>query len=164
MRRDCTTCDPGLLASPTAFFEELDRRRLLVPGPDLVVVTLSESGEVLGAAELQPDLESDYMGEGIAEAAQSAGAGQRDLAPGPRAKAQHLVRRRLGRTVPRPHDMEGWTSWMNSNSWTDAYLGEWYLVTQHGWRSLLTHSGPAGATPRLRVLGLVTERDRSPLP
>jgi hypothetical protein len=157
MRHDCTSCDPGVLACPTAFFEELDRQRMLVPGPDLVVVTRIDTGEILGAADLPGDLEADFMGEAIAEAARSAGAEPRDLGSRRRVKAAHLVRRRLGRTVPRPHDMDGWTSWLNSSNLTDAYLGEWYLVTEHGWRSLLTHSllthsGPAGTSARLTLL------------
>lgn len=154
MRPDCTYCDPSLLASPAAFFEELDRRRLLVPGPDLVVVTMIESGKVLGSAELPADLEADFLGKAIGEATIRAGAGPREGLPGERSKAAHLVRRRLGRTVPRSREMEGWTSWLNSSNGTDVYLGAWYLVTQHGWRSLLSSHAPAGTGSRLRALSL----------
>jgi hypothetical protein len=152
MRRSCSTCDPSLLPDVQSFFEELDRRRLLVIGPDLVVATRNDSGEILGSAELPVDLEGDFMGDEIAKAARSAGAGEWQPRVGPRDKTIHLVRRRHGRTVPRPRDLDGWTNWLNASNSLDSYVGEWFLITEHGWRSLLSHSGPAGSSPRLRLL------------
>lgn len=148
MPRDCAQCDPSGLHHPLLLLEDLDRQRLLRPGPDLVVVVRNTTGEVLGVAEL-PDLESDWMGDGIADAARQAGAGEWSPDARSRDRTAHLVRRRLGRTVPGRREHRGWSSWLNASNSMGAYVGEWLLVTDHGWRSLLTSSGPAGTTPTL---------------
>ena len=149
---DCKTCDPTRLLRPRELFEDLDRRRLLVPGPDLVVVvTNDESEELLGVSPLAEDWtepESSF-GDDVAEAIQRAGGGERRQ--GPCDKTGFLVRRRLGRTVPLPRDMDGWIAWLNGHQATDAYAGDWLLITDHGWRSLLSHAGPAGEEPHLRA-------------
>lgn len=150
MTADCPSCDPFRLPDPVAFLEVLDRRRLLVSGPDLVVVTRTGTGAVLGSAELTCDLTEDWMGELVGQSARRAGAGARVAGPREPDKVAHLVRRRRGRTVPRPRDFDGWTCWLNASNHMDACCGQWFLVTEHGWRSLLTRHGPAGSTPALR--------------
>lgn len=155
MPRDCASCNPSRLLHPRRVLEDLERRRLLRPGPDLVVVVRNTTGEVLGVAEL-PDLADDVMGEAIAAAARRAGAGEWSPHPGARNRTAHLIRRRLGRTVPARREHRGWTSWLNASNYMGAYVGEWLLVTDHGWRSLLSSTGPAGTTPHLSGDATVT--------
>jgi hypothetical protein len=148
MADDCAQCHPSGLHHPRVLMDELARRHLLRPGPDLVVVVRNTTGEVLGVAEL-PDLESDGWGDGIAAAARRAGAGEWSADRRARDRTAHLVRRRLGRTVPARREFRGWSSWLNAGGEIDAYVGDWLLVTDHGWRNLLSTTGPAGTTPTL---------------
>jgi hypothetical protein len=148
MTRECKTCDPSTLLQPARLFEELQRRRILVPGPDLaVVLTNDEDERVLGIATLPDDWTEESFGEPVTEAILSAGGRKR--APGPCDKTVVLLRRRYGRTVPLTREMDGWLAWLNGHQSTDVYAGEWFLVTDHGWRSLISHTGPAGLHPRL---------------
>jgi hypothetical protein len=150
MTRDCKTCEPSTLCQPRRLFEELQRRRLLVPGPDLAVVITNELDErVLGISELPAVWADEMSGSGDEVRAAILSAGGLERRAGPCDKTVVLVRRRLGRTVPLPHDFDGWIAWLNGHQGTDVYAGEWFLVTDHGWRSLMTHAGPAGAEPKL---------------
>lgn len=155
MRQHCAHCDPSYLEDPAAVFEQLRQRQLLIPGPDLLVVVNNGTANIVGAAELLADLEEDFGGTEVAAAAERAGAGPRDAAPGPRHKTVYLIRRRTGRTTPLPRDMRGWTSWLNASNWLDCYVGDWFLITDNGWRALLSEHGPAGLHPRLRTLRAV---------
>jgi hypothetical protein len=137
---------------PQRFLTSLQQRGLLVPGPDVVAVVTNDEDEcILGVCELDPSWRDTRSSFGELVEAAILRAGGRQRGPGPCDKTVYLVRRRLGRTVPLTHDMDGWTAWLNGHQGTDVYAGEWFLVTDHGWRSLFTHSGPAGLTPRLAV-------------
>ena len=150
MNHGCKTCDPTSLIHPKAFFAELARRGLLKPGPDLAVVVSNDPDErVLGVATLPQQWadERSSFGEEVEGAILRAGGKARGA--GPCDKTVFLVRRRLGRTVPLTRDMDGWIAWLNGHQGTDVYAGQWFLVTDHGWRSLLSHAGPAGEVPKL---------------
>jgi hypothetical protein len=150
MREECKSCNPTFLEDPEALFREIDRRGLLIAGPDLVVVVRNEGEVLLGASEVHEAFTEDSFNDDLTRALEDAGAEPwTRRAP---TKTAYLIRRRLGRAVPLPSDVLGLNAWLNAKASLDVYSGEWFLVTDHGWRRLWGHEGPAGAEPRLRAV------------
>lgn len=70
------------------------------------------------------------------------------------ASPQHVLTTvvcRPGRVVPGPVELFWLLAWRYSNHHADAFDGDVYLVTDHGWTG--THDQRAGFTPALRAAG-----------
>lgn len=143
MDRYCSTCAPWLLPDPAQLLRDLDSRGLLRLGSTLLVVTAVQTAELVHAAALEHELTGTSFDDDLEAAITAslpADAARRD-------HVIHLVLCRDRRTVPHPGDMAPWTGWLNASSMTGTCCGEWFLVTRHGWRSLITSTGPCGLEP-----------------
>jgi hypothetical protein len=154
MRCQCKTCDPSYVSDPVGLLKRVDAAVRLRPGTDWVGVIANDDERLLGVRQLQPQLSEETDMFDLERLLRECLPGDPDPF-GLRPQSAFFVRCRQGRVVPLPHDHDGWCPWMNAMSMTRLSCADWYLVTDHGWRSLISSQTRSGDQVRLRRIAAV---------
>ena len=154
MRNRCKSCNPWQVNDPVGLLTRIGREVKLLPGTDWVGVVENDGERLLGVRQLVPLLNENTNMDQLEVLLRECLPGDPDPA-GLRPQSAFFVRCRLGRVVPLGTDHDGWMPFMNSMSMTRLACADWYLVTDHGWRSLISPNGPMGDQIRLRQLAAV---------
>lgn len=152
---ECKTCHPSRVIDPVGLLKRISDTVRLRPDTDWIGVIANEDERLLGVRQLVPRLDEStdmFELEKLLRACMPA-----DTDPvGIRPQSAFFLRCRLGRVVPLPHDHDGWIPWLNALSVTRLYGADWYLVTDHGWRTLTRSEMRSGDEVRLRPIAAVS--------
>lgn len=152
---DCKTCHPSHVSDPIGLLKRISAAVRLQPGTDWVGVIANDDERLLGVRQLVPRLDERTDMFDLERLLRECIPGDPDPF-GIRPQSAFFLRCRLGRVVPLGHDHDGWNPWMNALSVTRLYSADWYLITDHGWRTLISSDTRSGDQVRLRPIAAVS--------